>query len=193
MRRTLMLFVGAVAAGVVLIVAATAGERLVGDSSLTDRDTPGNFTEFRDEEAGFAISYPTDWQQVTVEDPQVRLLVTPDRTDSILVRVVELEAEVTVDDLSAIRSLTDEIVQEGESVEIRSDPTQIEIGGLPGIFYLYTFEDADTEEEGVHLHYFLFDGATMFTVVMQALPTEDFPALAPTFDAVMNTFEVPSS
>lgn len=192
MRRTLMLFVGAFAAGLVLMVAATAGERFVADSSPTDENAR-NLTEFRDEEAGFAISYPADWQRVTVEDPQVRLLVTPDRTDSILVRVVELEAEVAEDDLPAILGLTDEIVREGESVEIRSDPTQIEVGGLPGVFYLYTFEDADTGEEGVHLHYFLFDGATMFTVVMQALPTEDFPALAPTFDAVMNTFEVPSS
>lgn len=189
-----MLFFGAVAVGLILVLAAMAGERFVTDSSPTD-ETARGFTEFRDEEAGFAISYPADWQRVAVDDPQVRLLVTPDRTtDSILVRVLELDAEVTADDLAGVRSLTDEIVQGGDSVTLRSDPTQIEVGGLPGIFYLYTFQDADADQEGVHLHYFLFDGATMITVVMQALPTEDFPALAPTFDAVMNSFEVlPSS
>ncbi|HVM13973.1 MAG TPA: PsbP-related protein [Egibacteraceae bacterium] len=191
MRRTVVLFVGAFAAGLLVVVAAMAGERFVGDSPSAD-DGPTGFTEFRDEEAGFAISYPEGWQRVPTGDPQVRLLVTRDRLSSILVRVAELDVEVTAEDLPAIRSFTDGIVQQGQDVEVRADPTQVRISGLPGISYLYTFQDSATDQEGVHLHYFLFDDATMYTMVMQALPTEAFAELAPTFDAVADSFEVPA-
>lgn len=190
MRRTVVLFVGAFVAGLVVVVAAMAGERFVADSPSEDGG-PTGFTEFRDEEAGFAISYPEDWKRVPTGDPQIRLLVTPDRRNSILVRLHELDVEVTAEDLPVIRSFTDEIVQEGEAIQVRGDPTQVQISGLPGISYLYTFQDRATDQEGVHVHYFLFDGATMYTIVLQALPAEAFAELAPTFDTVADSFEVP--
>ncbi len=202
-RRTVfILFGGAVvlAAVAAIVIGQLAGERLVGPTPgeppeaeptpdpTPDREVPEDLTRVEDEEAGFAISYPADWERLEVDDPNVRLVVTPNGADSILVRVVPLDAEITEEDLPAVRTFTDEFV-EGEDIEHVTEPTQVEVGGLPGIYYLYTFADADADERGVHAHYFLFDGATMFTVVLQALPLERFDPLAPTFDAVMDTFE----
>ncbi|HVM00978.1 MAG TPA: PsbP-related protein [Egibacteraceae bacterium] len=197
MRRVLILFGVAFVAGLVAVVAATAGERLITGPDVAgppDTSTAGDgeaFASFTDERTGFSLSYPADWRRVPVGSPAVRLLVAPpDGDDSILVRVVTLEADVTGDDLPAVRTFTDQLVREGETVEVLGDPTRVEIGGLPGIQYLYTFEDAESGRQGVHSHYFLFDGSTMYTIVLQALPVERFAELAPAFRVVIDSFEV---
>lgn len=207
-RKTVYILVGAfvlVAAVAAIIGGLLAGERFLGapaapdeepEASPTSEPTPDpqatdDFTRFEDEDAGFAVSYPAAWERLDSRDPNVRLLVTPNGSDSVLVRAVILDGEVGEEDLADIRTLTDELVEgaEGDDIEPLAQPTQVEVGGLPGIYYLYTFADAESGEEGVHAHYFLFDGATMFTVVLQALPVERFDPLAPTFDEVMDTFE----
>jgi len=43
---------------------------------------------------------------------------------------------------------------------------------------------------GAHAHYFVFDGATMITLVFQALPAPRIFSLAPLFDRVAATFRV---
>lgn len=209
MRRNLMLFGAAFVAGLIVVVGLAAGERFIalpdveepadGSTDPEDAVDPspaspepqdlGDFTEFRDDEWGFAVSYPSDWEEVSIEDPAVRLLVTPNNQDSILVRVVTLDAPVTEEDLPQVRTLTDEIVQDGEGVEVLGEPTGVTLGGLPGIYYVYTFTDGASGQEGVHLHYFLFDGDTMITIILQALPAERLDLLAPTFQAVIESFE----
>lgn len=193
MRRILMVFGAALVAGLVAAVALVSGERLVAGPAEPSDPEEESMTTFRDEDTGFALSYPEGWQRIHVTDPDVRLVVTPSRGDSVLVRVVTLDDAVSAEDLPAVRSFTDELITGGEPVQVLADPTAVEIGGLPGIQYVYTFTDAGSGEEGVHYHYFLFDGDTMYAVVFQALPTEDFAELAPTFEAVINSFEVQSS
>lgn len=209
MRRNLMLFGAAFAAGLIIVVGAAAGERFFDVPGLAGPSPPdaaptgppepvqpvpaprdlGDFIEFRDEEWGFAVSYPSDWEQVATDDPSARLLATPNGADSIFVRVVTLEAEITEDDLPFVRTFTDPIVMDGEGVEVLAEPSAVVVGGLPGIYYLYTFTDAASNQEGAHLHYFLFEGETMFTIVLQALPSEDLDPLAPTFQAVIESFD----
>lgn len=203
MRRNLILlggtFAAAFAAALVVVVASGMGADVLGPSDdgqataepVAGTDRPADFVDFRDAEAGFTLAYPSDWQRLEHPDPQVRLLVTPNRNDSVLVRAIDLEVdvEVTVEDLPAFREYTDRIVQGGEGVEVLDEPSAIEVGGLPGLYYLYTFDDASSGQQGVHSHYFLFDGATVLSIVMQALPTEDFAALAPTFKAIIDSFE----
>lgn len=210
-----MLFGAAFVAGLIIVVGSAAGERFLALPDVegptdgpTDRDVPvepspipspspppdlGEFTEYRDDEWGFAVSYPSDWQIIQRDDPSVRLLVTADGEDSLLVRAVTLDAPVTEEDLPDVRALTDEIVLSGEGVEVLADPSRVDLGGLPGIYYLYTFTDVGSDQEGVHLHYFLFDGDTMITIVLQALPTDDLEPLAPTFQAVIESFEKSST
>lgn len=209
-RKTIFILVGAALAVAVLavILGQTFGEQVLPSPDVTESpttepspesDIPEGFTRFEDADAGFAMAYPEDWERVSASDETIRLVVTPNDRDSILVRALTLDVEVGAEDLASVRSFTDDIVgvsedgedgEEGEEgVELLAEPAQVEVGGLPGIYYLYNFDDADTGEEGVHSHYFLFDGDTMFAVVLQALPTERFVPLAPTFDSVMNTFE----
>lgn len=210
MRRNLMLFGAAFAAGLIIVVGATAGERLFDVPGLAEPAQPdaaptsptepvqpvptpadvGDLTEFRDEEWGFAVSYPSSWEQVATDnDPSARLLATLNGADSILVRAVTLDVEITEDDLADVRAFTDTLVLDGDGVEVLAEPSGVVVGGLPGIYYLYTFTDAASDQEGVHLHYFLFDGDTMITIVLQALPSANLDPLAPTFQAVIESFD----
>lgn len=200
MRRNLMLFGAACVAGLIIVVGSAAGERFMAPASrgtavesTPEAEPSAAFTEFRDEEAGFAVSYPADWDRVRTTDPSLRLVATPNGTDSLLVRVVTLDAAVRDEDLPSVRTFTDEIVLNGEGVvEVLAEPTAVDLDGLPGLYYVYTFTDAASGQEGVHLHYFLFDGDTMITIVLQALPTENLGPLTPTFQAVIDSFETPS-
>ena len=72
-------------------------------------------------------------------------------------------------------------------VRLLAEARRIELGGLPGWFYFYSFRDA-SGRRGTHSHYFLFQGSTLITLVFQALPTDDFRRYATTFDSIAVTF-----
>ena len=67
---------------------------------------------------------------------------------------------------------------------LTNEPAETELGGMPGWYYLYTFKDPVSGQRGAHSHYFLFKGRTMFSVVFQTVPQDDFGRLAPLFDRV---------
>ena len=170
-----------------------------GDSSSTASGTPrastGALVEFRDEHAGFALSYPTGWMRPVSSDPQVAFVTAEknpaqNQGGSILVRVTALEAAVGKEQLGEARKATDAIVASAEGVEIKANPVETEQGGLPGLYYLYTFRDPVSGQRGAHSHYFLFRGRTMISVVFQALPQDDFGRLASLFDRVAGSFRV---
>lgn len=196
-----MLFGAAFVASLIIVTGSAVGERFMAlpdvESSREPAPPPApqepvEFTEFSDEEFGFAVSYPSDWERIDTADPTLRLVVTPNGRDSVLLRVVGLDAPVSTEDLPSVRTLTDEIVRDGDGVEILAEPTAVELDGVPGLYYVYTFTDDASGEQGVHLHYFLFDGDTMITIVLQALPAENLQPLTPTFQAVIDSFEMPS-
>jgi hypothetical protein len=150
-------------------------------------------TEFRDDQAGFAISYPTGWIRPTSSDPQVALVAAekdPAQNEggSILVRVAALEAQVGEEQLGEAQKATDAIVASANGVELKAEPAETVQGGLPGLYYLYTFRDPVSGQRGAHSHYFLFRGRTMISVVFQALPQDDFGRLASLFDRVAGSF-----
>lgn len=154
---------------------------------------PDGFVTFSDPETGVQIAYPEDWDRFEVpDDEQVRLLASPNGRDSFLVRVVDLDVEVDADDGALMRAVADGIVTADESVELLAEPRQIDLAGLPGLFYFYSFEDEETGDRGAHSHYFLFRGETLFTLVFQALPADGFPELAPVFDQIAGTLRIAS-
>lgn len=196
-RRVLAIIIG------VLLVAGLASGVLVGRGILTPEEPakatnasansatdakPADFTAFRSELAGFELAYPTSWSKLDTQDPQVLLLVSQGTQDSFLVRALELQAPVGPQELPAAKQLTDQIVTSNETVEMVAEPKQIELGGLPGFFYFYSFKDTASGQEGAHSHYFLFNGKTMISLVFQSLPKEHFPTSAPTFDKITSTF-----
>lgn len=198
-RTTAVVLVVALVAVGALAVGVFAGGSPSPDSAASREPSPtttptaptatlDGFVEFRDEEAGIALSYPESWQRLEAPDPDIRLVATPNNQDSLLVRSTDLGFEVGPAEFPAAQSLTDEIVQSAPEVEVLAGPQRIELGGLPGYFYLYTFADEPSGQRGVHAHYFLFDGSQMITLVLQALPEDQYGALAGLFDQIASTF-----
>lgn len=197
-HRTLLGIIGTVAlagGGVMayLLVQGTV-DRSAAPRSSTSTTGPGaDLVEVRNERAGFAISYPKAWFRLESADPQVSLVAAEQGGQatsggSILTRVVDLPAEVGADRLDEARKSTDAVVAKNPSAELKAQPTRLDLAGVPGFFYFYSFLDTGTGQRGVHSHYFLFKGARMITVVFQALPENDFIRLAPTFDQVAASF-----
>lgn len=146
-------------------------------------------TTFVDDEVGVQIGYPEGWEVLESDDPQVRLIATPNGLDSVLLRAVDLT--VAIDDpvqLERAREFTTQLVTEGTGVEIVAGPNAVELDGLSGWFYLYRFKDNTTGLTGVHSHYFLFRDKRMIVMVFQGLPEANFTELAPTFDQIAESF-----
>jgi len=201
--------IGAAVLGGALLVgaAALAGKSMVdspneaADKATTTTTTTapstatGGLVEVRDDKAGWAISYPQKWNRLQSQDADVALVVSEKPPElntggSILARDLALGAPVDEAKLPAAKEVTDKIVLGGEGIQLLAEPTVVHQGGLPGYFYFYTFKDPTTGREGVHTHYFLFKGSTMISFVFQALPKDDFQALAPLFDEVIGSFRV---
>jgi len=191
-------------AGLGLMIVVAAGTLI----SVSRRDTPTphmpaatqarsvapveDVVEFRDDQAGFALSYPKAWVRATAPNPQIVLVAAEqdpakNQGGSILARVTPLDAPVTKAQLGEARKATDAIVSSSEGVALKAEPTETEQGGLPGLYYLYTFRDPVSGATGVHSHYFLFKDKAMISLVFQALPEGDFGRLAPMFDRVANS------
>lgn len=163
-------------------------------SPATTAPAAASLIEFRDDRAGWSISYPKGWNRLTPKEADVTLVVAEQAPQantggSILARNVTLAAPVDGSNLAAAREITDSLVQ-GDGIQLLDGPRAIRQAGLPGYFYFYSFKDPATGQDGVHTHYFLFKGATMISFVFQALPKERFPTLAALFDEVLGSFRV---
>ena len=189
-------------AGAVLVAAAFLAGRSFVDSpkqpaatSTTATSAASRLVEFRDEKAGWAISYPNGWNRLQPkEDAEVALVVSEKPAEqntggSILARDLTLAAPVNDANLAAAKEVTDRVVS-GDGIKHITEPTVIHHAGLPGYFYFYSFKDSASGQEGVHSHYFLFKGSTMISFVFQALPKDDFRRLANLYDEVISSFRV---
>ena len=150
---------------------------------------PDELMEFRDDQAGFVLSYPKAWVRATAPNPQIVLVAAEhdpakNQGGSILVRVTPLDAPVGKAQLLEARKATDAIVSSSDGVALKTEASETEQGGLPGLYYLYTFRDPVSGLTGVHSHSFLFKDKAMISIVFQALPESDFGRLAPLFDRV---------
>ena len=195
---------GAVVAGAVAVALAfMAGSAIVdkkkpaaskATATTAPVAIPANMVEFRDEKAGWAISYPKDWNRLEPKSADIALVVSEKPAQqnaggSILARNLTLGAPVTDANLAAAREVTDKIVT-GDGIQHITQPTAVHQAGLPGYFYFYSFKDPASGQEGVHSHYFLFKGSTMISFVFQALPKDDFSRLAGQYDQVIGSFKV---
>ncbi|HZQ76397.1 MAG TPA: hypothetical protein VFE55_03640 [Acidimicrobiia bacterium] len=202
--RTVKIVAAAVAVVVALGIAVELGRRSVGSpaktaaedkrAATTTSTVPADFMEFRDDTGGWAMSYPKAWTSLPPKAADVVLVVSekpPEANSggSILVHDLPFPTAVTDANLAAAKTVTDKIVAEGGGTAL-TQPQIVHQGGLPGLVYFYSFKDPGTGQEGVHSHYFLFKGAALISVVFQALPSDTFRALAPTFDEVIGSFRV---
>lgn len=151
---------------------------------------PGPVTEFRSDQAGISLSYPANWVQLKTKDPQILLLASDGPENSFLVRSVDLPKPIGQPQLGAAKQLTDQIVAGNKTAKLLTEPKQIELAGLPGFWYLYSFKDDTSGQIGAHSHFFLFKGNKMITFVFQTLPAEKFQQSASTFDQITSSFRV---
>ena len=145
---------------------------------------------FTDTLTDVSISYPESWKRRAPEDQAVRFVASaPDESAgvSLSVRKTELEP-VTKETLPVVRPLTDALLRADTRITAISDPAAVELGGLPGYRYSYTYR-ARGRDNGAHVHYFLFKPNRLIQVVLQAVPASRLPALEPTFDRIASTFE----
>lgn len=189
--------------GVVLVAALATGAVVFGQSLFSSspppkasgnaapaNGTPQGFTEFKDDKLGIALSYPSGWVRLKTNDPQIALLVSNGPQESFLLRSVQLKKVVGPQDMGAAKQLTDQIIGANKGIQEVTEPKQINLGGLPGFFYFYSFKDQASGQNGAHSHFFLFKGDTMLTFVFQSVPSERFPSDAHTYDQITNSFHV---
>lgn len=205
-RKWLVIVVGVALAVVIVVAGAVAGQRLVGGKQsptaeapepadeATGREpvsNPDDFVEFRHDALGIAISYPANWTRIPrPQDPQVILVAAGSPQESFLLRAIALGAPIPPEKVPEMRQLTDQMVTSGSGVKLLAEPRQIELAGLPGYYYFYSFQDAQTGQTGAHAHYFLAKGDQLLILVFQALPLEEFPRLAPVFDQIAESLRV---
>jgi hypothetical protein len=168
--------------------AANAANSTDKTSNTSAKALPAGFSQFRSDQAGFELAYPSTWTKLSPKDPQVLLLLAQGTQDSLLIRASELQEPVGPQQLPAARQVTDKLVTSNKTVQMITEPKQIELGGLPGFFYFYSFKDTTSGQEGAHSHFFLFNGKTMISMVFQTLPRERFASTAPTFDKIAASF-----
>jgi hypothetical protein len=144
---------------------------------------PAGFSTYTDSAHGFAISYPTVWHPSPTDNG---LLLAISGGDAVNIHRTVLAHPIDATNIEDLRAVTDAVL-DTPSAHLRilkSAPTQL--GGLPGMYYLYAFSSG--AQRGAHTHYFAFAGRDMYTLVCQALPAADFGALAADFDAVVSSF-----
>jgi hypothetical protein len=141
---------------------------------------------YHDSALHFSVSSPVDWHPEATTDG---VLLAAAGKDAVSIRHIALEDPVDTNNVEAMRAVTDAVLANpGAKVRVLSTQ-RTTVGGLPALYYLYTFDDAEGTP-GAHGHYFVFSGRDMYTVVCQALPASGFQRLAPTFDAVVSTLRV---
>jgi hypothetical protein len=203
MRAGLVLLVVLLGTGAVFL-----GRAVVKKYVLDGRDIPtapgtrpDDTVTFTDEKGGIKISYPETWKQIEnnsridiTDDPatEVRLIAGPAQDQpSLLLRVKPLPAEINYDpdmsanDLGIIQGQLDKLISPDVQILERKP---INDKGKLGFHYLYVLKQEATGREGVHSHYFIFDGAKMNVLVFEVFPRADFEKMAPTFDEIFESF-----
>lgn len=150
---------------------------------------PKDFTEFKDDKLGVSLSYPGSWARLKTNDPQIALLVSNGPEESFLMRSTPLKKEVGPQNMAEAKNLTDQIIGANKGTQQVTEPKQLELGGLPGFFYFYSFKDEASGQMGAHSHFFLFKGKTMLTLVFQSVPSNQFPNHAKTYDQITGSFK----
>ncbi|MEW6153050.1 MAG: hypothetical protein AB1673_03535 [Actinomycetota bacterium] len=138
---------------------------------------------------GFTIKVPRSWQSFETPVADIRLVMAADENDGLSIRVIPIQTPATVDNIANFKAVTDTIVFGNERARLIQEQL-VRLNGHLTYHYVYTFTDEGTGQEGVHAHYFVFEGNRMFSIVFQTIPSQDFPRWAAVFDQVAESFTV---
>ncbi len=153
----------------------------------------GGFVTHRDEKTGFTIKRPKNWEILASPHEEVRLLLTAGGVgDSVQIRVDPAPPDTPSDvAVAAEKIFTEQVEAAGPKANIRvSSKAPVTANGLPGYSYVYAFYDERNAMDGIHIHHFFFQRGSVYSLVFQALPSEDLRQLAPVFDEMASSFRI---
>ena len=145
--------------------------------------------ELDDAADGYTLKYPGSWTAVggaTSAGSEGHVLRIEGQ-NAFSIQTFPLERSVPRPNISDMRAVTDAILSSPSAKLTVLEVRQIEISGLPAIYYLYYFPSG--KQRGIHAHYFIFDGTRMDTLIFQVVPASDFSRYASQFDQVVSSFK----
>jgi hypothetical protein len=146
---------------------------------------------FRDEQTGFTVKYPKTWRQLGAPLSDIRLTLDAGGNDAMRVRIFPIQTPATTQNIGNLKAVTDTIVfGDPKSGRKHIQEQLVTLNGLLTYYYIYTFPDPVSGQEGVHVTYFVFEGQRMFELVFQSVPAEEFRQHAGIFDQVAESFIV---
>lgn len=150
------------------------------------------YVAFTEPESGISLQHPESWVPLRRPEGTQRLLLSTGGDSTFSVRAEPLDGVGVVDtpeELAQVQAVTDRLAgPEGVQVVNRE---AIESNGMLGIGYLARFTDEASGTKVANAHYFFFEGETMYILLFQVAPEENFEGLAPDFDKVLASFQVP--
>ncbi len=186
MNRKLLVVV-IVAAVLALIVGAAVGRNLITSDTPTPR---AEVVRFEDEVSKVSIAYPASWKLLPLPSGESDIALRIALGDSAVMQMrssgVGIEG-VTFAKLPIVRKFTDGLLAEDARVHLLKEPDPVELGGVPGYRYLYTFRSSSNA--GAHDHYFLFKDKRMIQLVFETATKARLAELAPTFQRIAGTFK----
>lgn len=195
-KRLLLVLAVVIVASVVLFLANRE------DAGPAEEEGSAELATITDRQGGFSIKLPQHWQFFEQEqsDPEIRMVVGESGTQNNLrVRVSPLAEPVIIDSttpdtvLAELQAQFDRYIDEGENVREVLQRQRVNINGVQGWWYLYSFNDSRGSEEGLHSHFFLLGGSKMYVLVFQVLPTSAYGNYARTFDEIITSFRLTGS
>jgi hypothetical protein len=183
-----LLVVVIVAAVLALVVGAAVGRNLISSDSTTA--PRADVVRFKDEVSKVSIAYPGSWKLLPVPtgEPDVALRIGLDNTAVMQMRSSEVGFEgVTTKTLHIVRKFTDSLLADDPRVRLAKAPDAVDLGGVPGYRYRYTFGSGT--DSGAHDHYFLFKDKRMIQLVFETASQDRLTALEPGFQRIAATFQ----
>ncbi|MGI8730501.1 MAG: hypothetical protein ACR2LK_11020 [Solirubrobacteraceae bacterium] len=191
MNRKLLVAVVAVAAVLALVIGVALGRNLI-SSEAAPVQPPSDVVLFRDVPSGTSILLPASWKVLPAPEGDSEVLLRAALNDSASLQIrstpVNLGTEVTSAGIPVVRKrITDPLIAASDRAQLLRSPQSVELGGLPGVRYRYTY--GSPENGGAHDHYFLFKDDMMIQIVFQAVPRQRLRELIPVFERIASTFD----
>jgi len=144
------------------------------------------FITYKDLEPEFAftIRYPRGWTRSQAPVKEIRLLASDGKQFSTLVRVIRTEEATTPANLANVKTFAEGSLD--ANIKILKQDT-VNVNGLIGFRYIYTYTDSTSGLAGAHIHYFLFQGHKMNSIVFEAA-NGDFSGMEGVFDQMLDSF-----
>lgn len=149
---------------------------------------PTELITFKDDQIGFAIRYPKTWSKYVPPVSDIRLVLQANQNDGVSIRILPIQTVATQENIGNFKAVTDAIVFGDQHNKLIQEQLVL-LNGKLTYYYLYTFQDPNGQQ-GLHAHYFVFEGLRMLSMVFQSLPADDFTNQAAVFDQVAESLTV---